>query len=357
MVRFEFWEDNTSKYRTLRVKVNGKYDKKSYVFKSYQNNDEKKIIIYSQDIIDTILNETISYLLYEGIGCIEIPLDELYRPVTVEENDSAEIFIEKNLNKYSIGVRFQYDSEYWKRGYSISEKVSNLSRITNNKDKILFEIEDTETTLNGFTFYKDIESIDNILKNEIDVFMSHIIEIFQESNELLKHRNRDIAYFEFNIDDSIKVACKQYLVYFTQFLEDIGISAKSELKDEINKILFEVVPSDKTIALKKIKECLEIYIQLIDCKEIQVYNNYNNIAIMQLKSNISHLNSQLMLANTIIEQQKISIDLLKNAKASLVEEEKEEISLMNGAIKIKEMEYNGLSVNPARILNILRRRK
>lgn len=357
MVRFEFWEDDTSKYRTIRVKVNGKYDKESCVFESYQNNGDKKIIIYSQDIIDNILNETISYLLYEGIGCIEIPLDELYRPETIEENDSAEIFVEKKLDKYSIGVRFQYDSEYWKRGYSISEKVSNLSRITNNKDKILFEIEDTETVLNGFTFYKDIESIDNLLKNEIAIFMSHIIEIFKESNELLGHRNQDVAYFEFNIDDSIKVACKQYLVYFTQFLEDIGISAKSEIKDEINKILFEVVPNDKTIALKKIKECLEVYIQLIDCQEIQVYNDYTNVAIMQLKSNIAHLNSQLMLANTIIEQQKISIGLLADAKVRLIEDEKEEICLLGGAIKIKEMEWKGVSVNPARVLNLLHRKK
>ncbi|CEK35233.1 hypothetical protein [Paraclostridium sordellii] len=357
MVRFEFWEDDTSKYITTRVKVNGKYDKESYVSKSHQNNGEKKIIMYSKDVIDNILNETISNLLYDGIGYIEIPLDELYRPITVEENDKAEIFVEKNLNKYRIGVKFQYYSEYWKRGYSISEQVSNLSRITNNKDKILFEIEDEDMVLNGFTFYKDIESIDNLLKNEISMFMSHIIEIFQESNELLEHKNEDAAYFEFNIDDSIKVACKQYLVYFTQFLQDIGISAKSEIKDEINKILFEVVPNDKTIALKRIKECLEVYIQLIDCQEIEVYNDYTNIAIMQLKSNIAHLNSQLMLANTIIEQQKISIELLEGAKARLIEDKKEEICLLGGAVKIKEMEWKCLSVNPARVLSLLHRKK
>lgn len=357
MIKFEFWKDDTSEYESIRVIVNGKCDKESYVFQLSRDGAGKNISIYSQDIIDIIYNETIRNLLYEGIECIKIPLDQLYNPVTIEENDSADIFIERKLDKYSIGVNFQYDSEYWKMGYSISEKVSNLNRITNGKDKILFEIDDFETTLNGFTFYKDIEFIDNILKNEIDIFMSQIIEIFQESHESLKSSSHNSVYFEFNIDDSIKVACKQYLIYFTQFLQDMGINAKSEIKDEINKILFEVVPENKTVALKKIKQCLEIYIQLIDCKEIQAYNDYTNIAIMQLKSNIAHLNSQLMLANATIEQQKISINLLKEAKVKLIEEEKEEICLLDGAIKIKDMDYKGISISPAKILNLLHRKK
>lgn len=353
MVKFEYIKDNTSKYENIRVRVNGYYDEDSYVSK-WPDENNKHIHIYSQQVINIIYEEKISSLLCGGITFIKISLDESYNLATIEEKDSSEISIEKEKDKYIIKCNFQYDYEYWNRNYTIPEIVSYLSKVTSEKQNILFNINDTETTLNGFNFSKEIEFTDRILRDEISEFMIEIREIFKESYEYLERSNKSSVSIQFNVNDSIKTACMQYLIYFTQFLEDIGIDSKAEIKEDVNRILFEVEPNDKTIALKRIKEALAIYISLIDCEELQFYNDYSNVAVMQLQSNIYHLKSQLMLAKTIIDQQRISIELLSSVKVN--SEEKDEISLLGGAVKLKEFECKGVTINPAKVLNLLKRK-
>jgi hypothetical protein len=48
------------------------------------------------------------------------------------------------------------------------------------------------------------------------------------------------AVFEFPAP--IKSACEQYLLYFAQFLRDLGIEAEAELKEEAGRVLFSVTP-------------------------------------------------------------------------------------------------------------------
>lgn len=354
MVNFEFIKNKDKGYTSYNVKINGIEYEHTYASMS---DGEINICLYSREIFNIVKNEKIYDLFKKNIKEIEIPLDIEYIPVTIEENDSAELFIKRNNNKYVIGCRFQYDSEFWERGYSIANMVHKIEDITNKNTKILFKIDDSDTTLNGFKLYKTVKFSDNILKNEINEFMKEVKEIFQVSKDFFEKSNTDAIYFEFDVDKSIQVPYKQYLVYFIQFLEDLGIESRSEIKDKVNKIMFQVIPKDKTIALKNIRACLEIYINLIDSKDIEVYEDYSNVAVMNLKFNINHLKNQLMLANTIIEQQQIAINLLKNVKVNIPDEKKDEIELFNGAIKVKEFEYKGLIINPAKILKLLKRRK
>ncbi len=49
---------------------------------------------------------------------------------------------------------------------------------------------------------------------------------------------------------------KQYLIYFTQFLADMGILADTELKEEVNHTLFKIIPKDKDESLDRVREAL-----------------------------------------------------------------------------------------------------
>lgn len=356
MVNFEFVENKDSEkgYRNFHVKVNGIEDKESYAFWFDKG---ASISLYSEELCTILLNETIKNIFDKDVSDITIPMEMIDIPKTIEENDSADICIRKEENYYALEFRFQYDYEFWKRKYTIPEIVSAIGKVSGKKD-ILFRVDDSETTLNGFRFYENLDNIDADikLKDEVQRIMKIVKEIFEISYDLVEQNDDDTIYFEFEADKSVQTIYKQYLVYFKQFLEDIDINSKMEIKDDVNKILLSVEPEDKTMALKNIRDCLEIYLNLIDNREIQVYEDYSNVAVMQLKSNIEHLKSQLILAHTIIEQQKISINLLKNMTVSSPKLPEEEISILNGAIKVKEFQYKGLSINPAKILNLLKRR-
>ncbi|MGN2368844.1 hypothetical protein ACTFJW_02140 [Clostridium cagae] len=356
MVNFEFIRDKDSDkiYKKLNVKVNNIEDDDAYGFLNYDG--KISLYLYSEEMCNIILKEKIGDVFKENITSITIPMDIIDVPISIEEKDSADIRIEKEDGNYIVYFKFQYDFEFWKRNYSISDIVHAIEEVSNKNNEIFFELDDSETILNGFAFYKKI-NIDNIIIDNIDEIMKLVKDIFQVAINLCENSDNSTIYFEFEVDKSIQVIYKQYLSYFTQFLEDVGINAKAEIKDEVNKILLNIISEDKTMALKNIRDCLEIYINLIDNKEIQIYEDYGNVAVMQLKANITHLQSQLMLAHTIIEQQQISINLLKNASFTIPQSPKEEIKIFDGAIRVKEFEYKGLVINPAKILKLLRRKK
>lgn len=356
MVNFDLIEDKDSGeiLKELRVKVNNIEDEDAYGF--LHNDGEISLYLYSEEICNIIINEKIGDVLKENITNIRIPMGIIDVPISIEEEDSADILIKKEDENYIINFRFQYDFEFWKKGYSIADITHAIEEVFNDDKEIFFKLDDSDTTVNGFSLYKKI-NIDDMIIDNIYGLMKLVKERFQIAVKLCEKSDKDTIYFEFEVDKSIQVIYRQYLAYFTQFLEDVGINAKAEIKNEVNKILLNIIPEDKTMALKNIRDCLEIYIGLIDNKEIQIYEDYSNVAVMQLKANITHLQSQLMLAHTIIEQQQISINLLKNASVTIPQLPKDEIKVFDGAIKIKEFEYKGLVINPAKILKLLRRKK
>lgn len=182
--------------------------------------------------------------------------------------------------------------------------------------------------------------------------------IFNNYKDLERNLNEYAVLFEFNVDDRIKVACKQYLDYFVQFLQDLGIDSCSNTYEQINKILFEVVPKDKTIALSRIKECLILYLNLINNDEIEKVHCYDNIAFIQLKANIHHLKSQLMLAQATIREKELTINMVKD----LVDEKhdnknEKEVEILNGVVTVGSIDCKAFKFNLGQLIKILFRRK
>ncbi|WP_394749579.1 hypothetical protein [Spongiimicrobium salis] len=81
--------------------------------------------------------------------------------------------------------------------------------------------------------------------------------------------NEDIINFPFEIDEQFHPAYKQYLIYFSQFLKDLGIQAKSAIIDTDDKgFILSVTPHDKHESLKNVFEALKIYLKIPDSKDL-----------------------------------------------------------------------------------------
>ena len=168
----------------------------------------------------------------------------------------------------------------------------------------------------------------------------------------------------FDFPEQVRVSCEQYLIYFSEFLKNIGIDATTDLSHNAGQVLFSVTPISKETALENIKEALFIYLQLP--------NDFGNVNFLplqmkpkeqQLIANIQHLNGQLMLSNAlaqtqreVIETQKISIQQQQRIIDSTILQQSLLISssnnerankedILGGSISLTPIEVKGFEIN------------
>ncbi len=140
--------------------------------------------------------------------------------------------------------------------------------------------------------------------------VARLLEVCVRSILASMKRDSLVTFFEF--PQSVRTACQQYLLYFVQFLSDLGIDADAELKEDAQRILFSVTPRDDSEALERIQEALQAFLSIPGSSE---FNDYaattHGIAGQQLAANVKHLQSQLALARAIDRAKSATIETLQ----------------------------------------------
>ena len=176
---------------------------------------------------------------------------------------------------------------------------------------------------------------------------------------------RDRYKTVFSFPEEYKSACEQYLIYFATFLKDLGIEAKTDLENQEDGVLFKIFPKDKEAALTQIKEALDIYLALpIEQNIDQAATQFPDAAVQQLISNVYHLKSQLVLANSTIiklqdKNEKLELFQYENKQIIHLDEvnknQKNEEQLFGGIITVKEYEGKGFNIDLPRLFRMMKR--
>jgi hypothetical protein len=194
--------------------------------------------------------------------------------------------------------------------------------------------------------------------------------------ELIVKNKKTILTKYFDFPKELKISCKQYLLYFAQFLKDLGINADSNLKEEAGKVLFSVIPTDDIEALDKIREALAVYLNLPSSpivyddsfaamrlqQQIENLQHSQRTAVRELQFNEKLLTAQSQIINeknvtishqqSVIEQQNKIIEKI-SSKSIMIDsvENKEELVEICEGLKIGKskflMEQLGVHLNPA----------
>jgi excisionase family DNA binding protein len=183
----------------------------------------------------------------------------------------------------------------------------------------------------------------------------------------------DSVTVPFEFPAPVKTACEQYLLYFAQFLKDLGVEVEAKIEERASVVLFSVTPTDKSQALDNIREALEIYLRMPSAPNFDAAaSQFGDVAVSQLKANVLHLQSQLMLANATLEMRnavieargveiaslKEAIDLMglkpQDAPDSRGNADKE--PLVGDLVSVKKYNYKFLEIDFPRLLRRLRRR-
>jgi hypothetical protein len=339
--------------------INGIADLRSYFI-----SDSKPFIagFHNKKVINIILNQKFKTI---GKYLAKFSFDSNITNWT--EEVEIEVFCDKYFDEYfpKIAIVLRVDFEDWSKAWSISEFAKELKdRIKNLKNKNAFYYqEDEEFITNGFGFAYKTE-LNEIAGIELEKAIKLFNEVLNDTNKsLLNKLNKDSIITYFHFPKIVQSACSQYLIYFTQFLADIGIEANTEIKEEANQTLFKITPVNKDEALEKIQDALNVYLSVPGNKnfELQIEKN-DNIALKQWEANIYYLKSQLALAGSIIQAKDTTIEALKLSnyqyeqileKGKKQSDNKEDV--IKSIVSVKEYEGKGFSINLPEILRKIKR--
>lgn len=272
------------------------------------------------------------------------------------------IYQESNSSKLpEVNLYFDAKLLLWNQVYSFSEFEENLSaviaentddnieiKIYNNEDETKFVIE----TLHNFGDLALIEELSPFIEKGRQVYLKVKQKAIQG-----KSIKSVTGYFDF--PENLKVPCEQYLLYFAQFLQDLGINATSNLKDEAGKVLFSVSPTDDNEALDKIREALAVYLNL-PSSPIVYDDSFAAMRLQQQIENLQHSQRmtereirsserELRLSQTVIEHQdKIILqkDTIIEQQNKVIEKITSKSVMMDSLENKEELEkiYDGLEV-------------
>jgi hypothetical protein len=352
-------------------KIGNKTYKNEYVFLVDGKPDEETNVyeisgrIYIHSTNNYLLTEfkqwTISNFKELSIGNISFNLetDSYYNYKKIE------IDILKN-NQVFIIVEVQAESEVWNKPFSITQFANEIE--LNCHDNILYHQDDKETLLNGFGIALKFVEYEEPINRYIDMMIDEYENICQKSEiKLFEELNKSSLISYFNFPHEIEAACKQYLVYFTEFLKDIGINAESNISTHRGQTLFTVKPEDKTQALALIKDTLNMYLNLPSSTEIgQINILHQDIGVQQLMSNIQFLQSQIMLGNAILQAKNSSIESLELTNYQLkqiVDSKDKELlkynqgeEIIDGIVRVNKYESKGFTIDLGELLRRIKRK-
>jgi hypothetical protein len=134
----------------------------------------------------------------------------------------------------------------------------------------------------------------------------------QITDQLRKEKSQHSLSIDFDFPKEVSTACERYLLYFADFLSEIGIEASSDIKHEAGKVLFTVTPSDPQQALESIKDALEIYLEVAKYP-IAIVTSDDDIISLKWKSAVETLQEELLLTRRALQLRTKELLLLEKA--------------------------------------------
>ena len=277
-----------------------------YALKEKSSNDDLVLLhVAGVDGFYTLLNKKLSDFPENLTVCLH--------NVSFQHSDilvGLDLSVRDRRGSFSLA----FDAEAWKHPWSIKEFKEKFEEkvIESSNQPLLFErnesIPNFSKTADTHQFVYDVvdAEIEQIITDLLP-FVTKLTEVAMFALDEEVRSDALIAYFNFS--NEVAVACEQYLIYFVQFLKDLGVGAEADLRHEAGQLLFLVKPDSQTVALEQIREALSVYLQLPANPGIgQEMISVGDIQAQQLISNVQHLQGQLRLAYATIQQQNMTIN-------------------------------------------------
>lgn len=272
----------------------------------------------------------------------------------------------------TIMLIFDFEPEGWAAPWSIHQYCTEvMAAVDESGYEGLQYFKDQQYFSEDFGLTCTVTNWHGSLQDELNYWAARLTPLMEEVHSRLSFKagqNTLVNIFEFPPD--VETACQQYLVYFGQFLADLGIEASIGLSREARRILFSVTPADPNQALQTLRDALQVYLQLPNDAELrQQLQASSEIAALQLSSNVLHLQSQLQLYAAVLEAKNQTIEalrvenyLLKQVPTSTlppctpIPAKSDAEPLIPNLVSVKDVEIKGVVIHLPELMRRLKRR-
>lgn len=328
--------------------------------------DNKKIFIVFREGVIEYLRE-IKFGDFKNIRLLSFNYNRGFEDFRI-----SRIFI-NNLSEIEITIYIMMIFEEWEDLKKIKKKSDALC------EKLLEKFKG-DLFLEGDSFNDRFPHVkitgkklpDQCLYQEMSYIIEKLSSIQQEilSEGLLDEQPSIMQEFEF--PKEIRVYCEQYLIYFAQFLKDVGVEVTASITENDGKSIFHVTPKSKDEALKKIHKALGAYLNLpvvvtldqfpsldssmeVKILHSQIHDFQNKLSLAIEK--IRQQNLSLEMKNRIIDQQNSLMQSMQSGRVlmeSMRDEDQDCEKIIDGALSIKKYDLGPLELD---LPNIFRKMK
>jgi hypothetical protein len=122
--------------------------------------------------------------------------------------------------------------------------------------------------------------------------------------------HRLVARFDF--PSEYRTAAEQYLLYFVEFLRDLGVPSIADVQHDGPTAIFSVTPASSREALTAIAAALLVYLDIPNHPAVTTsIVKFDDPMLHRLVANAQHLNGQLSLANAALQLKDATIGQLQ----------------------------------------------
>lgn len=328
-----------------------------YASDGWAEEGNRYLLHFDLKIFDYSSVYTLEDFFNQNVGAISLPIDtNRFKNLTWVESQFSSVWM---TNQTECEISLKPNFLKWNKSIDLSLFINRLGEKLSNK-KILIA-DNLDLFEEGLILISNVD-IKEKLNNEYD----RLLEIIDETVESILlgyeiEKNSEYVISNFSFPPEIRSACEQYLLYFSKFLEDLGIEVVSKLDSQYENTLFMVSPKNSDEALSNIRDLLNLYLTFPESNIIENTSITSfDISTQQLMANIFHLKSQLLLANSIIQAKDATIEALNlvnyQHKISInLQSNQNEEKTLGGLITLDQFEAKGIKINIAEIFRRLKK--
>jgi hypothetical protein len=215
---------------------------------------------------------------------------------------------------FTFSCRFIFDVGRWKQPWTMEQvgaKVRALATERRGQRRVWKDIPRPR--------YPDFEIVfqvaePNCTVGELLALWAPMVQgLLAEAERRLAESTRKhslVALFDF--PPEVRTPCEQYLLYFVEFLKDLGIEAEADITHQAGRVLFSVTPNSGLEALDNIREALDIYLHLPQAANLHDTALARNPSVGKLVAAVKYLQGQVSLAEAEVELRDATIGRLRS---------------------------------------------
>lgn len=212
--------------------------------------------VRDRSVMPIIGNQTLNDIP-KNLGRLVIDLDPVQRESDlrlrfqfVRENGDGDI-----VPRFT----FVFRVHFWKRPWSMNElKETIRSQIEENSDQhIKWDRDRMPSALPNFSLLLEGIATDDTIADILADNEPRVRKLLTDAeHQLASHLKSDSLIAMFDFPAAVRAPCEQYLLYFVEFLRDLGVEAEANLQHDAGRVLFSISPRSGKEALDKIREAL-----------------------------------------------------------------------------------------------------